>query len=101
MAKPRSTVPNYSNKQKFGIAFKQAHADLGPGQKFQFNGKEYTTNCKDAGNYRAEFKTQLEALKTPKSKHEQEIYKRHLDNSLRDLDPRSYENDSVEEPDLN
>lgn len=36
----------------FGEAFKDAHAQGGSGHTFTYNGKLYSTNCADGGDYR-------------------------------------------------
>lgn len=38
---------------EFKKAFNQAHRESGPGSTFTYNGKSYTTDCADKGNYRS------------------------------------------------
>lgn len=41
-----------SRQPSFGAAFKEAHGRGGPGHIFEYNGKQFTTNCKDGGDDR-------------------------------------------------
>ena len=46
-----SSLGDYTSKGTFGKAFKAAHAVAGKGHTFDYNGKIYTTDCKDGGDY--------------------------------------------------
>ncbi|EAR84731.3 hypothetical protein TTHERM_00637330 (macronuclear) [Tetrahymena thermophila SB210] len=50
----KSSLGNYDSHSNFGSAFKAAHKSGGLGHTFTYQGKMYTTNTKDGGDYRKE-----------------------------------------------
>ena len=49
---------DYSDKGSFSAAFQNAHNNVGSGQTFTYNGKSYSTDCKDGESYRGEMPNQ-------------------------------------------
>ena len=47
-----SSLGDFSNSGSFGQAFRHAHSKGGSGHTFSYQGKLFSTNCADRGDYR-------------------------------------------------
>ena len=47
-----TSLGDFSGRGSFGAAFHEAHGRGGPGHTFSYQGKQFSTNCADGGDYR-------------------------------------------------